>query len=399
MLGGRLVAMAGHYSTRHFFRRAPNRLLTEYFGESELCALLVDRGETDVEELYEAWLLLEDGQRQSAETDFRDIHQLATEPGIAVVIRLAEWEDVELIEPLAEMDDAYDQAFWLFLHQPTLFSSALRLLETDQLPGRSWKKRAGLPSLPARSDNKALERLRDGIVERYRRLEGRGHNCQVEPLAVGDKQYYFVFAEDHSRAEQDFENGFLQRRAHRPAFEIVFLFDSSAGTLDTFAPGGATAIRDLQRIFASAVLGIALAGTDKDERVYELAPLADPSFRFVFEAEARIADVSVRKLRLSLLHARGHRITIEAPTRQELYDRYSRTAGAWGGSDKASITQAEIRVTFAEDGGRRPKARTFSLTYPNSCSLGQDDRDGQLREMLMASGLDPSGLGRDARRR
>ncbi len=393
--------MSSQYSTKNFFRKAPNTALAEYFEslDSGVSIDLAVLGETDIEELHDSWLRLDEEKRQQAETDFRDVQELACELGIANVRFLATWEPDDLLATLAAMEDDYDRSFWVFLRHREVFDNALRLLEADRLPGRSWKKCKGLPHRPPATDDRAMAQLRDDLMDYFRRSEGRGHHCQVEPFARAEKHYFFVFAEDHSRAEQDFEGGSLQRRSHRPAFEVVFLYDPTAGTLDTCAQGGQTTIRELQKIFASVALGHQLKDDEKDDRVYDLSLLMDGSFRFVYNATSRISDVSVRKLRVSLPHSRGHRVTVEAPTQSELYDRYGREVASLGESEIATLTHVEIQVSYSEDGGRRPRKKTFTLTWPNSCNLGQDERDGVLREMLIASGVDPSGLGRDAQRR
>lgn len=393
--------MATQYSTKMFFRRAPNAMLSEYFSANGIAIAvdLVGKAETDVEDLHEAWLQLDDEVRRQSETDFRDVQELATELGIANVRLLAPWESDDPTGQLEAMEDDYDRSFWVFLNRRRLFEEALRLQEADRLPSRSWKKLKGLPTRVPASDQATIVKLQSQLVDYFRRAEGRGNHCQVDPFVRAEKHYYFVFAEDHSRAEQDFEGGALQRRAHRPVFEVVFLYDSAAGTLDTYAQGGVSRVRDLQSLFMSVALSHDVEVSPKDERVYELNLLADPSFNFVYGPASRITAISVRKLRLSLPRSRGHRISIEAPTQPELYERYARIVASLGESETTSISHAELQVSYAEDGGRRPRTRTFALTAPDRCSLGQDERDGLLREMLIESGIDPSGLGRDARRR
>ena len=38
---------------------------------------------------------------------------------------------------------------------------------------------------------------------------------------------------------------------------------------------------------------------------------------------------------------------------------------------------------------RKPKSVTVRITHPNSCSLKYDDVDLKLRQMLVASGIEP----------
>jgi hypothetical protein len=50
----------------------------------------------------------------------------------------------------------------------------------------------------------------------------------------------------------------------------------------------------------------------KDGRVYDLNPLPQKGFDFVFDAGTGIQDVAVKKLRLSSKVRKGDRITVEA---------------------------------------------------------------------------------------
>src|SRR4030088_1924172 len=50
----------------------------------------------------------------------------------------------------------------------------------------------------------------------------------------------------------------------------------------------------------------------KDERIYDLNPLRQRSFHFVYEVGSGIQDVAIKKLRLSSRVERGDRMTLEA---------------------------------------------------------------------------------------
>ena len=53
------------------------------------------------------------------------------------------------------------------------------------------------------------------------------------------------------------------------------------------------------------------------------------------------------------------------------------------------ITQLSVKVTFEPVGDRRPRTRTFNITYPNSCALNNDGMDLKIRQMLADSGVEP----------
>ena len=85
--------MARHYSTRDFFRQLPNVLLARYF-HSHALFLNFDFAamkEPQTDELFEAWLCLDDGQRSDMDGEFRDVFELSCEKGFAAIRDEAEW--------------------------------------------------------------------------------------------------------------------------------------------------------------------------------------------------------------------------------------------------------------------------------------------------------------------
>jgi len=398
--------MATPYAPRSFFRQVANSLLREYFASRGLLggfdwdAL----GETDSEPVYAAWLGLPPDPRVATDADFHDVHELADETGIHVVIEEAEYQQVELVAALGELDDFHDQAMWVFLKHRKVFDVASRFSRADGLPNRSWQKRVGLPQQRPHTDDATITRFRQALVDYYVKREGRGQNCTVERYKRGEQYYLFAYPEDYARAEQDYQGAVLRRRPHRPAFDLVFVYTPDHGTLDVYAPGGRKVIAVLQAIFTEVVLGERLPDTPQDDRVFDLEPLRRRDFRWLYEPSSGIAAVFLKRLRLSLITAEGERISVEGKKPGDVHDLYDGLVGSDGkpgpfAERMLRVTQAEVHVDYAEIAGRKPGAKDFRVTWPNMCNLGQDDRDAVLREMLIASGIDPSGLSRDAARR
>ena len=71
-------------------------------------------------------------------------------------------------------------------------------------------------------------------------------------------------------------------------------------------------VEPLQEMFATAILKLRLPPDPTDERVYDLNPLRQREFEFVYDVGSGIEEVAVRKLRLSSRVRRGDRITVEA---------------------------------------------------------------------------------------
>jgi hypothetical protein len=54
-----------------------------------------------------------------------------------------------------------------------------------------------------------------------------------------------------------------------------------------------------------------------------------------------------------------------------------------------NVTQVELAAKVVTDARKPPKTITIRITHPNSCSLKYDEMDLKLREMLVASGIEP----------
>jgi hypothetical protein len=90
------------------------------------------------------------------------------------------------------------------------------------------------------------------------------------------------------------------------------------GSLDIYTPKNTKAVPELQRIFARTILKLdTLADGTIGKRVYDLDPLADPSFEFVFPPDSGIGDATVTKIRLTLKHGAKRRILLEADTHRD----------------------------------------------------------------------------------
>ena len=125
--------------------------------------------------------------------------------------------------------------------------------------------------------------------------------------------------------------------------------------------------------------------------MYDLNPLRQKGFDFVYDAGSGIQDVAVKKLRLSSKVKKGDRITLEADAINnpdavyELLDKVGKSIPL----HLYNVTQVELAASVTVDADKPPKAITIRITHPNSCSLKYDELDLKLRDMLKASGIEP----------
>ena len=88
--------------------------------------------------------------------------------------------------------------------------------------------------------------------------------------------------------------GEFGRRPHNPAFEVIYVYAQKEGSLDLNFRGSHKPIEPLQGMFATAILKLPELPPDpKDERIYDLNPLCQKGFHFVYDAGSGIQDVGL----------------------------------------------------------------------------------------------------------
>lgn len=391
--------MTRHYSTKDFFRQMPNALLARYFQGRKLFGDIDFAGmkETQPDELFTAWLKLPDDQRNEMDAEFRDIFKLSCEKGFRAIIDEAEWHlpagsqaRMEFVEKLAALANHYERAMVTFLDHNRFWKGATLFYHADTLP--YWRKRKNLPHLPAALDVASRQELADLIRKYFHFTEGRGKNCVVELFRRGKRDYFFAYPEDYSQHSIEWVDGKFGRRPHNPAFEVIYVYSQREGSLDLNFRGSHKAIEPLQGMFAAAILKLPELPPDpEDERVYDLAPLRQKNFNFVFDPGSGIQGVVVKKLRLSSRFKKGDRITVEADAVGKADAVYGLldTIGKSVPLHSYNVTQVELTASVTVGVDKPPKSVTIRITHPNSCSLKYDELDLKLRDMLEASGIEP----------
>jgi len=187
-------------------------------------------------------------------------------------------------------------------------------------------------------------------------------------------------------------NGEFDRRPHNPAFEIVYVYSKKEGSIDLNFRGSYKAIEPLQGMFATAILKLEELPPDpKDKRIYDLAPLLQRSFDFIYDVGSGIEEVTVKKLRLSSRVKKGNRITLEADPAENtgaIYDLLDEVEKSLP-LKMYNVTQVELVALVVVDADKLAKRITIRITHPNSCSLKYNEIGLKLRDMLEASGIEP----------
>lgn len=289
---------------------------------------------------------------------------------------------------LSDLGGHSERAMVTFLDYSQLWKGATLFCHADSLP--YWRKRKGFPHQPASVHEEGRKALADGIRNYFHRTEGRGKNCVVETFRRGELDYFFAYPEDYSQQSVEWVNGEFGRRPHNPAFEVIYVYSEKDGTLDLNFRGSYKAVEPLQSMFATEILKLSELPPDPfDDRVYDLNPLRERTFQFVYDPASGIQSVAVKKLRLSSKVVKGERITLEADAGarpQAVFDLLNQLKLRLR---TYNVTQVELATEVAVKPDEKPKSVTVRITHPNSCSLKYDDVDMRLREMLVDSGIEP----------
>lgn len=390
--------MARHYTNKDFFRQMPNAMLARYFQVRELFGDLdfsaMKEGKPD--ELFAAWLTLTEAQRNAMDAEFRGIFEMSCEKGFRAIIDEAEFQMDEdeftaWVEKLSAIPGHFERAMLVYLDHNACWKGATRFYHADTLSSY-WRKRKNLPHKKAETDDASIHELAGRIRTYFHHTEGRGNNCVVEPFRRGELEYFFAYPEDYSQQSSEWVNGEFAHRPHNPAFEVIFVYSEKEGSLDLHFRGSFKAIEPLQSMFATAILKLdELPPDPKDARIYDLAPLLQKSFDFVPAVGSGIEKVVVKKLRLSSRVKKGDKITLEADTTANPDAVYAllEQIGKTLPMNQYNITQVELVASVVVDADKPAKLVKFHITHPNSCSLKYDELDLKLRDMLVASKLEP----------
>ncbi len=391
--------MARQYQLKSFLRSAPNELLRRYLADHNIGADIDwdSIKETQIGPIVEALADAPESVRCQVETDFRDIEAMATDGGAQTLLEEAEFHGrkAEFSRAFGATQSDHERALWAFLEHWDVFDVARRFNYADNLPQRSWRKRADLPEAKAETDLKSRKRLAEAISFYYREKEGRGHACHIDHYLREKRLYWFAYPEDWARTTVGYDDkGQFRTWTQRPAFEVIFVHCPEERSLDLFVTATKHTVWDLQRIFGREILGVDLHDPEEEPPTYDLSGLLDADFSFPHDPADGIQDVRVRKLRLSLLGGGNRRITLEANVRNhpkavyELLDDV--LAGGRIPRGVINVMHAGLQIVFRPDESGRATTLSFYISYPNSLSLKYDPKDLIARKYLKEWGIDIS---------
>lgn len=381
--------MAGHYTLNTFLRQANTHHIAAH-----LTKMGIDPGfdpetlgKRTIDPIIATLDKLKSEQRNAIEIDFQDIFSMASEVGIKGLYADAQRLGLDIQKGISEQKHTIDKAYWAFLHQPKLFACTLGFLHIDMLGGRSWKLRMLMHEGEIKTDPQTIETLTAQICAFFMKTQGCGRLCEVEHLNRGDKHYFHAFPEDFVRKPHVWQGGRLTAKTHRPAFELVFVYDPAAG-LDIYTKGGKKVAEAMQKLFA-----LVFFGNDnipvKQKPTYAVHNLSKPNFAFQLDPLGAVQSIEVKQLRFMVNTPPVKSLTLDID-------------GASYGGDIPALIRDTVKpyphgylgpivwarlVAQIDHGEKRSKRITFDLSG-HSCNLKYDTDSQLIRDILSRSGID-----------
>jgi hypothetical protein len=377
-------------------------LVREYFSKRPLLDDLacLQQDEADVDALAVALQGLPAAQRTEVDQDLQDLYELSDGDGMQLIWEEAHFRSDDLSEVFTNLDGPYDAAMWTLCSREALFAEVLRFRTADTLNARYWRRRRGiLKAKPDTSDAglKLLSRqLTDYLVQR----EGRGQHCHIEYLCRSTGHLFIAYPEDYGQTVLEYDDDKLVRRKIRPATDLLFFHAPERGTLEIFCQGARDKVRDLQEIFARAILGIVLGPDPAAEKAYRLNLLKQADFSFVIDPTTGLENIEVKWLHLRDREG-GRQLILQVggPAGRGVVfaaEKYFAT-NPGDATDRyplalLDVHKAKLQAAFRPLGNkRRGQTKTFTLTL-SGCLLDQEGIDGVIRKAMEDSGLEQPAL-------
>lgn len=363
--------MTRQFSIPTVLRMVPNGLLEACFlelGHGEFDPHWGDLKKREIDPLLDYLGELPLDQLNAIESVFRSVFELGCPTGFDALIEAGPHCGVSDLAALVPGGLCpYGLSMWAWLNHRNVFEKAQIIYQVEQLSW--WRKRNDLPQVDPDQSPEAREQLETAISSLLK-SQGRGKDCTVETFTRGNVDHYFAYPDDFVQNVMVHDGGKLAPEAFRQTMLIVFAYDRTEGTLETFAKLPKPMKERLEGIFAAAILHWEL-GTHEPDAAYELNQLKDVTFKLKTDAEDRVR-VRIHKKRLSAKHS-GRRVHVEIDD-EDPDDNIHKAIAECINLDEMplsewNVTQVTFCFEFLPHGDRKPGQQSFDVTFPRSCSL------------------------------
>jgi len=402
------------FSWLAFLRKIPLELLEEYLTDVGVCESDLGASipwttmEYDRDHYTEglAWIrqaifASELATRIQIAQDFLDVNEMADDYGMAALINSGRFrpEPVDLIPHFEVYEGSHAKAFFVLCEWPEIFHAALRYRRVDAIAEHRWVKTGRIEGADLDSSEDAQRRLAAVISRHYREL-GRGQGCAVDVEPRDDEVYIFIYPEDYARRRLAFDDQHqLIAETTRPAFEVIFVWNTMLQTLEYFSPGNKLERQEVLTLFRRVILGVELCSDSRRPAIFHLDPLTSRHFDFKLRPEDRVDAIHLKEIWLRkhddldgcLYHYGSGLITDPQSCYQAMEDGLNQDRLPLAHME---VYRVQLRILFrGKQKTDRLVPRTITLSLPDICTLKHNDPYYIIvMQMLRRCGIDRSAV-------
>lgn len=368
--------MSKPFDPRKILKRINNSLLRTFFElHGGLPGVPWDEiREHQMEPVYSAWQDMPEDRRRHVHVILHDINELADDRGLKVLVEEMQRSIPVNFDEFEALTGQADRAMWAYLNSRNAFSIAAQFARAEALAtGRYWVKRNELPQQMIEMKDPLKTALQDGLAQFHWDRQMRGKHCVIEYYERANGcQYFFAYLDDYPDKQLIFDDaGHMVPREDRRAFEHVFVFDPSDGSLEMFARGGKTVYGPLQQIFCKATLGLDVDPADPVRPAYTLDHLLLPNRALPTDPRDRIASVTITRVRLQPIDAAGDYIELGLDPNRGVH-HIDQAIAEYLNTNRLSparvrVKQMSFKLLFMPDGAAR--SLSFNVTCPSTSDL------------------------------
>jgi hypothetical protein len=293
------------------FAEPADRFCQQSFDRDRIRYLALKKRQIDP--ILGAFNVLPDEPRQKLDEVFRNVLALATPAGVSLIIEEARFRGIEIVEELRPITSLLDKAAWACLRHRSVLEAAGRLAVRETLPGRYWKRRLPVNAMPGADLFGAAKSL-EAAISSYFTGRGAGECVPSRIPQARQPPPFLCLPRGFPAAPLAWTARGLGSHSYRPAFELVFVFDDTAGWLDIYCEAGMRTAQRLRSLFADSAIALRDL-PDSAKPAYALEGLKSRPFQFIRPPDSPIKDVRLKRLGFLVL-GEPTRIAIETdPTR------------------------------------------------------------------------------------
>lgn len=406
--------MKNQFSWLAFLRKIPLELLEQYLTEVGVCenefgaATPWTTIEYDREGYRNGMAWIRHAIFTSEETiftrvvqDFLDVNEMADDYGIASLINSGRFrpEPVDLREHLDLYEGSHAKAFFVLCEWPEIFHAALRYRRVDAIAEYRWVKTGRIEEAILDVSERAQTHLAEVVGRHYRDL-GRGQGCAVDVDPRGEEVYIFVYPEDYARCRLAFDAQHeLIVETTRPAFEVIFVWNTTDHTLEFFSPGNKLERQQVLKVFGRVMLGVELCPEHRRPPIFHLDALKSRGFDFKLRPEDRVEAVMLKEIWLRkeddldkcIYHYGSGLVTDPHSCYQAMEDGLNQDRLPL---ERMEVYRVQLRLLFrGKQKTDRLITRTITLSHPDICTLKRNDPYYLVvMQILRRCGIDRSAL-------